>query len=101
MPWQEVNLETWAAELGVDLYELRQKDQLIDQIVTTRTELELTQTQLAKLVGVSQPRIAQIENRVKIGTIKFDALFKILTTLGYEINIGTRRARQPDFSIAK
>ncbi len=27
--------------------------------------------------------------------------FKILTTLGYEINIGTRRERRPDFSIAK
>lgn len=95
MSWQKVDLKTWAIKLGIDLHELRQKDRLIDQIVTTRKELGLTQTQLAKLVGVSQPRIAQIENRVKIGTIKFDALFKILTTLGYEFNIDTHRVNRP------
>ena len=91
MPWQKIDLKTWATELGIDLHELRQKDQLIDQIITARKEFGLTQIQLAKLAGVSQPRIAQIETRAKIGTIKFDALFKILTALGYEFNIDMRK----------
>ena len=95
MPWQKVDLKTWATELGIDLHELRQKNQLIDQITTARKELGMTQMQLAKRAGVSQPRIAQIETRANIATIKFDALFKILTALGYEFNINTQKVNQP------
>jgi predicted transcriptional regulator len=100
MPWQKVDLETWAEELGVNLYELRQKDLLIAQIITARKTLGLTQTQLAHLVNVSQPRIAQIESRVKIGSIKFDVLLNILTALGYEFQITTRKIK-PGLSVAK
>ncbi len=71
MPWKTINLDEWAKELDININELRQKDRLIDLIIKTRKQLDLTQAQLAKLVGVSQPRIAQIENRVRIGKITF------------------------------
>ena len=33
MPWEKVNIEQWAEELGVNINELRQKEQLIDVCV--------------------------------------------------------------------
>ena len=96
MPWETVRLEEWAKELGIDIDELRKKDRLIETIIKTRNKLGLTQAHLAVLVGVSQPRIAQIENRVKIGKVTFDVLFKILAALGHDYTITTKRVRTPD-----
>ena len=95
MPWETIDLETWAKELGININELRQKDQLIARIVKTRKQLGLTQTQLATLVGVSQPRIAQIENRVKISKITFDTLLHILDALGHDYKITMKQVRKP------
>lgn len=78
MPWEKMDIDEWAAELGVKINELRQKEQLIEKIVKSRKRFGLTQGQLAEMAGVSQPRIAQIENRTKIGKISFDVLFNIL-----------------------
>lgn len=89
MPWEKVSIEQWAEELGVNINELRQKEQLIAKIVQSRKRLGLTQGQLAEMVGVSQPRIAQIENRTKIGKISFD----ILGVLGHDFKITTRKVR--------
>ena len=33
MPWEKVNIEQWAEELGVNVNELSQKEQLIEKIV--------------------------------------------------------------------
>ena len=96
MPWEEVNVERWAEGLGVNINELRQKDRLIGLLVETRKQLNLTQKQLAALIGVSQPRIAQIENRVRIGRTTFDVLLSILDALGHEYDITTRKVREPD-----
>lgn len=101
MPWQRVDLESWSKEIGVDIHELRQKDRLIEQIVIARKELGFTQVQLAKMMGVSQPRIAQIENRVRIGSIKFDVLLQILSGLGYAFDIHTRKVDEPNHSFLK
>ncbi len=98
MPWETIDLETWAKELGVNINELRQKDQLIDRSVKARKQLGLTQTQLAKLVGVSQPRIAQIENRVKMGKITFDTLLHILDALGHDYKITMKKVRKPNLN---
>ena len=62
--------------------ELRQQEQLIEKIVKSRKRSGLTQGQWAEMVGVSQPRIARIENRTKIGKISFAVLFNILAVLG-------------------
>ena len=96
MPWETIDLETWAKELEININELRQKVQLIDRIVKARKQFSLTQTQLAKLVGVSQPRIAQIENRVKMGKITFDTLLHILDALGHDYKITMKKVRKPN-----
>ena len=96
MPWKTINLDDWAKELDINMNELRQKDRLIDLIIKARKQVDLTQAQLGKLVGVSQPRIAQIENRVKIGKITIDVLLHILNELGHEYKITTRKVRKPD-----
>ena len=43
MPWEKVNIEQWAEELGVNINELRQKEQLIKKIVKSRKRFGLTQ----------------------------------------------------------
>jgi predicted XRE-type DNA-binding protein len=96
MPWEKVDIDQWAEELGVNINELRQKEQLIVKIVKSRKRFGLTQGQLAELIGVSQPRIAQIENRVKIGKTSFDILFNILNVLGHDFKITTRKVRELD-----
>lgn len=93
MPWAKVSIEQWAEELDVNINELRQKDKLIEKIVRSRNRFGLTQGQLAEMVGVSQPRIAQIENRTRIGRISFDVLINILGILGHDFKITTRRVR--------
>ena len=95
MPWQDVSLETWAEELNVDLHELRQKNRLIEQVIEARRSQDLTQAQLAERAGVSQPRIAQIENRVRIHAITFDVLLNLLRVLGYDFDITTHRTGYP------
>lgn len=100
MPWKNVDIDEWAEELGVNINELRQKEQLIEKIVKYRKQFALTQGELAEMVGVSQPRIAQIENRTKIGKISFDVLFNILGVLGHDFKITTRKVRDLEYADA-
>jgi transcriptional regulator with XRE-family HTH domain len=93
LPWESVNIDQYADELGININGVRQKEQLIKKIVKCRTQFDLTQGQLAEMVGVSQPRIAQIENRTKVGKISFDVLFNILGVLGHDFKITTRKVR--------
>lgn len=91
MPWKEVSLEDLAVNLGIDLWEIRKKNSLIDQIKHERRKQGLTQSQLAALVEVSQSRIARIEGGVGTKNMSFDLLFRILAALGIECEIKTRR----------
>lgn len=91
MPWKEISPEDLAVELGIDLWEIRKKHSLIDQIKNERKKQGLTQSQLAALVEVSQSRIARIEGGVGTQNMSFDLLFRILAALGFECEIKTRR----------
>jgi transcriptional regulator with XRE-family HTH domain len=95
MPYEEIDLEAWAKELGIDYGEILEKQSLIRKIIKRRNKLGLTQGQLADLVEVSQPRIAQIETGIKTYKITFDILFKILKALGcsYKITVKANRAK--------
>mgnify|MGYP001582916768 CR=1 FL=1 len=95
MPWKAIDLDKWAEELGISIDELRQKDRLIDTIVKTRKRLGISQAQLAGLVGVSQSRIAQLENRTRMSSISFDVLLRLLSALGHDYRITTRKASLP------
>ena len=52
-----------------------------------RQELAYTQAELAKLLNISQSRIAKIESGLSTKNISFDLLFRILTALGFEFKV--------------
>ena len=92
MPWKEMSVDELAKSLGVNANEVREKQRLILQIVKTRKALKLSQTTLAKKVGVTQSRIAQIESGIGTSKISFDVLLNILTSLGFDFKIVSRKA---------
>jgi len=95
MPSETVNIADLAKEWGIDYAEILEKQNLIKKIIKRRNKLGLTQGQLADLVEVSQPRIAQIETGIKTYKITFDILFKILKALGcsYKITVRANKAK--------
>lgn len=92
MAWKEMTVDELAKSLGVDASEVREKQRLIHLITTTRKKKGLSQAALAKKVGVSQGRIAQIESGIGTGKISFDVLLTILTTLGYHYKVVMTKA---------
>jgi transcriptional regulator with XRE-family HTH domain len=92
MPWKEVSMESLAKTLGVSLAEVREKQRLIDLIVKARKARKLSQAALAKRIGVSQSRIAQIESGVGTARVSFDILLNILVELGYEFRVVAKKA---------
>lgn len=87
MAWKELSLVELANSLGVSIFEVREKQRLIDQIIKARRSRRLSQAALAKKLGLSQSRVAQIESRVGTSTVSFDVLLGILVTLGYEFKV--------------
>jgi transcriptional regulator with XRE-family HTH domain len=64
---------------------------LIELIKKARKEKKMSQVQLAKKVGVTQGRIAQIESRVGTAKVALEILLSILRELGYEYKIVARK----------
>ncbi len=91
MPWKETNFEKLAKSIGVDPTEVREKQKLIELIVSARKEKNLSQTALAKKIGVSQGRVAQIESGVGTAKVTFDILLGVLRALGYNFKIIPKR----------
>ena len=81
-----------AQSVGANVAEVREKQRLIEMISKIRKRQELSQAALAKRVGVSQARIAQIESGIGTAKISFDVLFNILVALGYDYRVVTRKA---------
>ena len=91
MAWKEMSLNELALSLGVSPYEVREKQKLIRRIVKTRKESGISQARLAKKIGVTQSRIAQIESGVGTSKVTFDVLLNILTALGYDFKIVSKK----------
>lgn len=87
-----MSVAKFAKELGVDIAEVREKQRLMEKIVKVRKEKGLSQASLAKKVGVTQSRIAQIESGLGTAKVTFDVLFHILTSLGYDYTVVARKA---------
>ncbi len=87
MAWKEMTVEELAKSLGVDVYEVREKHRLIELIKKARKEKKMSQAQLAKKMGVTQGRIAQIESRVGTAKVALEVLLSVLRELGYEYKI--------------
>ena len=92
MPWKEVSMESLAKSLGVNLAEVREKQRLIDLIIKVRKARRLSQSALAKRIGVTQSRIAQIESGIGTSNVSFDVLLNILVELGYEFRVVAKKA---------
>ena len=92
MPWKQVTLRQFAKSLGANVPEVREKQRLIDMLIKIRKAKKLSQAALAKKIGVTQARIAQIESGVGTSTISFDVLFNILVALGYDYHVITKKA---------
>jgi len=69
-----------------------QRLKVISQIVELREKLHLTQTELARRIGVSQPFIARIE-RDETTNLSLETLIKIVEALDGEIEIRIRSKR--------
>lgn len=92
MAWKEMSVEEIARSLGIDAAEVREKQHLIQLIIKARKAHRLSQAALAKKVGVTQSRIAQIESGVGTVNITFDLLLNMLSELGYQFRIVTKKA---------
>src|SRR3990167_9621087 len=70
-----------------------QRLKVISQIVELREKLHLTQAELARRIGVSQPFIARIEND-ETSNLSLETLFRIVDALHGEIDIRIRPAKK-------
>ena len=92
-----MSTEELASNLGVNFAEAREKQKLMKLIEKTRKELKLSQAALAKKVGVTQSRIAQIESGVGTAKVTFDILLQVLSILGFDFKILPKRAASENF----
>ncbi|MBI2336840.1 MAG: helix-turn-helix transcriptional regulator [Deltaproteobacteria bacterium] len=87
-----MNIEEIADSFGINIEEVRAKQNLIQLIIKERKNKGLSQKSLAKKLGVTQGRIAQIESGIGTAQITFDVLLHILSELGYTFKIITKKA---------
>lgn len=87
-----MNMEELAKQLGANIKDIREKQRLIELIVKARKKKKISQAALAKILDVSQARIAQIESGVGTSKVTFDVLFTLLTALGYDYRVVTKSA---------
>lgn len=92
MAWKEISIEELAKSLGANVTEIREKQRLVGLIVKTRKAKKLSQATLARKLGISQARIAQIESGVGTAKVTFDVLFNMLVALGYDYRVVTTKA---------
>jgi len=91
MAWKEMTVDELAKSLGVSAREVREKQKLMSLIAKTRKKLGMSQVTLAKKVHVTQSRIAQLESGVGTAKVSFDVLLHVLTVLGHDFKIISRR----------
>ena len=92
MAWKELSIEQLAKSLGANISEVREKHRLIAMIIKVRKAKKVSQAALAKKLGVSQARIAQIESGIGTASVTFDIIFNVLVALGYNYRVTTRKA---------
>jgi len=92
MAWKEMSIRELAKSLGVSASEVREKQRLVQLIAKTRKKAGMSQAALAKKIGVTQGRVAQIESGVGTSKVTFDVLLNILTALGYDFKIVSKKA---------
>ena len=87
MAFKEMSAKELSKTLGIDTNEVNEKQKLIARIIKMRKDKGITQTVLAKRLGITQGRVAQIESGIGTAKITFDVLFHILSELGFGFQI--------------
>ncbi len=62
-----------------------QEFELISSIIKARIENKMTQSELAKLTGISQPNITRFEKNIHSASLS--TTIKILDAIGYKLKI--------------
>ena len=93
MSWKTISTKKLAKELGIDHAEIKAKHDLIKKIRNARKKRKLTQEDLGDMLGKTQSWIAKVESGIGTKRVTFETLFKILSALGYDYKISTRRRR--------
>ena len=82
------------ADIGLpDAEELRAKADLMIAVTRIIRERQLTQTQAAAIVGVSQPKISALL-RGRMEGFSIERLIRLLAALGYEVVVQVRPAER-------
>lgn len=68
--------------------------QIAHLISDLRQKIGWSQTELAKVAGISQPMIARLESGDSSRTPTFDTIFKILKALGYTMSINVQKEKR-------
>ena len=68
--------------------------QIAHLIADLRSRSGLSQVELAKRAGVSQPMVARLEKGDSSRTPTFDTIFKVLSALGYTMSINVQKEKR-------
>jgi HTH-type transcriptional regulator/antitoxin HipB len=68
--------------------------QIAHLISDLRARTGLSQVELAKKAGVSQPMVARLEKGDSTRTPTFDTIFKVLKALGYTMSINVKKEKR-------
>jgi len=71
---------------AIEMELIRQKKKLIEKLKTTRLKKQISQAQLAKMVGSKQPAIARMESGL-VSEVSLDFLAKIALALEVVLTI--------------
>lgn len=67
--------------------EIAEKEALVELLKTTREQRKLTQKEMARIIGVSQARIAQIETNNATERVSYDVLLHALRQLNFNLRV--------------
>jgi len=68
--------------------------QIAHLITDLRSRTGISQVELAKRAGVSQPMVARLEKGDNHRTPTFDTIYKVLKALGYTMSINVQKERK-------
>ena len=63
----------------------KEETKLINEIIKTRLKEKKTQSEIAKITGISQPNITRFEKNIHSASLS--TTIKILNALGYKLTI--------------
>lgn len=88
------NINDFGRHLGLtdlDMELVQQKKKLIQKLKKTRLDKNISQTELANLIGTKQPAIARMESG-EVAQVSLDFLIRIALTLGVSYTFKSSKA---------